>query len=137
MLLPFGIFFLAGFMLYATLYAALGSMANRQEEVQQVTGPMIFIGMIGYFAAFIGLNTPDAAWIQALSLVPFFSPYLLPARTILSSVAPWEWAVAAIAMAVFLVAALSIAARIYAAGVLLYGQRPSLRSMFRAVRVDR
>jgi len=136
-LLPFGIFFLAGFMLYATLYAGLGSMANRQEEVQQVTGPMIFIGMIGYFAAFIGLNTPDAAWIQALSLVPFFSPYLLPARTILSSVAPWEWAVAAIAMAVFLVAALSIASRIYAAGVLLYGQRPSLRSMFRAVRVDR
>jgi ABC-2 type transport system permease protein len=136
-LLPFGLFFLAGFMLYATLYAALGSMASRQEEVQQVTGPMIFVGMIGYFAAFIGLNTPDAAWIQALSLVPFFSPYLLPARTILSSVAPWEWAVAAIAMAVVLVAALSIAARIYAAGVLLYGQRPSLRNMLSAVRVDR
>ena len=136
-LLPFGAFFLAGFMLYATLYAALGSMASRQEEVQQVTGPMILVGMIGYFAAFIGLNTPDAPWIQALSLIPFFSPYLLPARTILSTVAPWEWAVAAIAMAVFLVAALSIAARIYAAGVLLYGQRPSLRAMLSAVRVDR
>ena len=136
-LLPFGVFFLAGFMLYATLYAALGSAASRQEEVQQVTGPMIFVGMIGYFAAFIGLNTPDAAWIQALSLIPFFSPYLLPARTILSSVAPWEWAVAAVAMAVFLVLALSVAARIYAAGVLLYGQRANLRSMFRAVRVDR
>jgi ABC-2 type transport system permease protein len=136
-LLPFGAFFLAGFMLYATLYAALGSMASRQEEVQQVTGPMILVGMIGYFAAFIGLNTPDAPWIQALSLIPFFSPYLLPARTILSTVAPWEWAVAAIAMAVFLVAALSIAARIYAAGVLLYGQRPGLRAMLSAVRVDR
>ena len=69
-LLPFGVFFLAGFMLYATLYAALGSIASRQEEVQQVTGPMIFIAMIGYFAAFIGLNTPDAAWIQALSPSP-------------------------------------------------------------------
>ena len=136
-LLPFGVFFLAGFMLYATLYAALGSIASRQEEVQQVTGPMIFVAMIGYFAAFIGLNTPDAAWIQALSLVPFFSPYLLPARAILDSVAPWEWAVAAIAMAVFLVVALSFAARIYAAGVLLYGQRPSLRAMLTAVRVDR
>jgi ABC-2 type transport system permease protein len=136
-LLPFGVFFLAGFMLYATLYAALGSLANRQEEVQQVTGPMIFIGMIGYFAAFIGLNTPDAAWIQALSLIPFFSPYLLPARTILSSVAPWEWAVAAVAMAVFLAVALSMAARIYSAGVLLYGQRAGLRTMWNAVRVDR
>ena len=124
-------------MLYATLYAALGSIASRQEEVQQVTGPMIFIAMIGYFAAFIGLNTPDAAWIQALSLVPFFSPYLLPARAIPCRRAPWEWAVAAIAMAVFLGAALSFAARIYAAGVLLYGQRPSLRAMLSAVRVDR
>ena len=84
-LAPFGVFFVAGFMLYATLYAALGSIASRQEEVQQVTGPMIFIGMIGYFAAFIGLNTPDASWIQVLSLVPFFSAYLLPARMLLAS----------------------------------------------------
>ncbi len=61
-------------MLYATLYAALGSMANRQEEVQQVTGPMIFVAMIGYFAAFIGLNTPDAAWIQAAVTGPVLQP---------------------------------------------------------------
>ncbi|HEX6655521.1 MAG TPA: ABC transporter permease [Candidatus Limnocylindria bacterium] len=136
-LAPFGVFFVAGFMLYATLYAALGSIANRQEEVQQVTGPMIFIGMIGYFAAFIGLNTPDAPWIQVLSLIPFFSAYLLPARMLLASVAPWEWLVAAVLMALFLAGALWAAARIYSAGVLLYGQRPSLRNMFRAVRVDR
>ena len=136
-LAPFGIFFISGFMLYATLYAALGSIASRQEEVQQVTGPMIFVGMIGYFAAFIGLNTPDASWIQVLSLIPFFSPYLLPARLILDSVAPWEWAVAAGLMVVFLAGALWVAARIYSAGVLLYGQRASLRAIWRAVRVDR
>ena len=136
-LLPFGVFFLAGFMLYATLYAALGSMASRQEEVQQVTGPMIFLGMIGYFAAFIGLNTPDAPWIgrcrwsrssartccRRARSCPAWRPgsgRWPPSR--------WRssWS-----------RALSIASRIYAAGVLLYGQRPSLRSMFRAVRVDR
>jgi ABC-2 type transport system permease protein len=136
-LAPFGVFFVAGFMLYAILYAALGSIASRQEEVQQVTGPMIFIGMIGYFAAFIGLNTPDATWIQGLSLIPFFSAYLLPARLLLATVAPWEWLLAAVLMAGFLAGALWFAARIYSAGVLLYGQRPSLRAMFRAVRVDR
>ena len=136
-LAPFGVLFVAGFMLYATLYAALGSIASRQEEVQQVTGPMIFIGMIGYFASFIGLTTPDATWIKVLSLIPFFSAYLLPARMLLSTVAPWEWAVAAVLMVIFLAGALWVAARIYSAGVLLYGQRPSLRAMFRAVRVDR
>ena len=62
---------------------------------------------------------------------------MLPMRMLISSVAPWEWAVAAGLMVVFLAAALWTAARIYSAGVLLYGQRASLRSVWRAVRVDR
>jgi ABC-2 type transport system permease protein len=134
---PFGVFFLGGFMLYATLYAGLGSMAARQEDVQQVTGPMILVGLVGYFAAFVGLNVPDAGWVQALSLVPFFSPYLLPMRMLLSNVAPWEWGLAAVLMVLFLAGALWVAARVYSAGVLLYGQRASLRAVLRAVRVDR
>jgi hypothetical protein len=56
---------------------------------------------------------------------------------LLSTVAPWEWLVAAVLMVAFLAGALWVASRIYSAGVLLYGQRPSLRAMFRAVRVDR
>jgi ABC-2 type transport system permease protein len=136
-LAPFGVFFVGGFMLYALLYAALGSMASRTEDVQQVTGPMIFIGLGGYFAAFIGLNTPEAAWVKLISLIPFFSPYMLPMRLLIASVQPWEWVVAAVLMAVFLLGALWIAARIYSAGVLLYGQRANLRSVWRAVRVDR
>lgn len=136
-LAPFGIFFLGGFMLYATLYAGLGSVAARQEDVQQVTGPMIVVGMIGYLAAIVGLNVPDAGWVQALSLVPFFSPYLLPMRMLLSHVALWEWGLAAVLMVIFLAGALWVAARIYSAGVLLYGQRASLRAVLRAVRVDR
>lgn len=136
-LAPFGLFFFGGFMLYAILYAALGSVASRQEEVQQVTGPMIFVAMIGYFAAFIGLNVPDATWLQLLSWVPFFSPYLLAARAILDTVALWEWLLAGALMLAFLAGALWVAARIYSAGVLLYGQRPSLRNVLGAVRVDR
>jgi ABC-2 type transport system permease protein len=136
-LAPFGVFFVGGFMLYATLYAGLGSIAARQEDVQQVTGPMIVVGMVGYFAAFVGLNMPDASWIQVLSLVPFFSPYLLPMRMLLSHVAPWEWGLAAVLMVLFLAGALWVAARVYSAGVLLYGQRANLRAVLRAVRVDR
>lgn len=134
---PFGVFFIGGFALYALLYAGLGSMASRQEDVQQVVGPMILIGMFGYFAGFTALNVPDAAWVRWLSLVPFFSPYLLPMRMLLSSVAPWEWAAAAGLMVAFLVGALWVAARLYSAGVLLYGQRVGLRSVWRATRIHR
>lgn len=137
-LLPFTLFFVPGFLLYCTLYAGLGSIASRQEDVTQVTAPMLFIGMGAYFVSFIAMATPDTEWVKLLSLIPFFSPYLLPTRYILvGNVAPWEWAVAAILMAVFLAAAIWLAARIYSAGVLLYGQRSNLRSVWNAVRVNR
>ena len=77
-LLVVGLFFVGGFGLYATLYAALGSTASRQEEVQNITGPMIIVGVAGYLISFAALNAPDADWVQALSFVPFFSPYLIP-----------------------------------------------------------
>lgn len=137
-LIPFTLLFVPGFLLYCVLYAGLGSMASRQEDVTQATGPMLFVGMGGYFASFVAMATPDMAWVKILSLIPFFSPYLLPARHILAgNVAAWEWVVAGILMAAFLLGALWLAARIYSAGVLLYGQRPGFRAMLRAVRVAR
>lgn len=137
-LLPFAALFVPGFLLYCTLYAGLGSLASRQEDVTQVTGPMLFIGMGGYFVAFVAMATPDVAWIQLLSLIPFFSPYLLPTRYLLGAPpAAWEWLLAGGLMLAFLLAALWIAARIYSAGVLLYGQRLGLRNAWKAVRVNR
>jgi ABC-2 type transport system permease protein len=137
-LVPFAFLFVPGFLLYCTLYAGLGSLASRQEDVTQVTGPMLFLGMGGYFIAFVAMATPDEGWIKILSLIPFFSPYLLPTRFLLGAPpAAWEWLVAGGLMLAFLLGALWIAARIYSAGVLLYGQRLGLRSAWNAVRVNR
>jgi ABC-2 type transport system permease protein len=137
-LIPFTLFFVPGFLLYCILYAGLGSMASRQEDVNQVIGPMLFVGMAGYFASFVAMATPAAGWVKLLSLVPFFSPYLLTARFVLTrNVQPWEWLVGGLLMVLFLAGALWLAARIYSAGVLMYGQRANLRSMWRAVRVNR
>ncbi|HEX5040802.1 MAG TPA: ABC transporter permease [Candidatus Limnocylindria bacterium] len=135
--LTFAIFFLLGFILYATLYAAAGSMVSRIEDVQQAVGPLIFLAMAGYFASFAGLNDPNADWVRLLSLVPFFSPYLMPARMLLSSPSPAEIVGAIVLLAATVVAAIWIASRIYSAGVLLYGQRAGLRSVLRATRVAR
>jgi ABC-2 type transport system permease protein len=137
MLLAFSAFFLLGFLLYATLYAAAGSMVSRIEDVQQAVGPLIFLAIAGYFASFTGLNDPDAGWVGALSLVPFFSPYLMPARMLLTSVGISEVLLALALLALSLVAALWLASRIYSAGVLLYGQRVGLRNVWRATRVSR
>ena len=137
MVLTFGAFFLLGFLLYATLYAAAGSMVSRVEDAQQAAGPLIFLAIAGYFAAFTGLNNPDAQWVVVLSVVPFFSPYLMPARMLLTSPSASEILLALVLLAATVAIALWIASRIYSAGVLLYGQRVGLRSVWRATRVAR
>jgi ABC-2 type transport system permease protein len=133
----FGIFFLGGFALYATMYAALGSTASRQEDVQTVTGPMIVVAMIGYLGSFAALNVIDASWVRVVSFIPFFSPYLIPARLIIGKIAPWEIALAVALLLGALVLVQSFAARLYSAGVLLYGQRVGIRAVWRATRVHR
>jgi ABC-2 type transport system permease protein len=137
MLPAFAVFFLLGFILYSTLYAASGSMVSRIEDVQQAAGPLIFVSIAGYFVAFTALNDPEAGWVSTLSLVPFFSPYLMPMRMLLTSVSVVEILLALGILLVSLFAAIWIASRIYSAGVLMYGQRVGVRTVLRATRVSR
>jgi ABC-2 type transport system permease protein len=136
--LLFTLFFLGGFLLYSTLYAAAGSMVSRIEDVQQASGPLLLLAMAGYFAAITAINVPDAEWVALASLVPFFSPYLMPIRLLLGTPpGAGEVALALLLLGMALVISIWIAARIYSAGVLLYGQRVGIREVLRATRVAR
>jgi ABC-2 type transport system permease protein len=135
--LAFGAFFMGGFLLYSTLYAAVGSMVSRQEDVQAAASPLMIVAMAGYFVSFSALNGIDQGWVGVLSLIPFFSPYLMPARILLGDPSAWEIALSIGLLAAALAGALWVAARIYSAGVLLYGQRPGIREVWRATRVSR
>ncbi len=133
-LVAFAVFFLLGFLLTALVYAAAGSLVSRQEDVQQVALPMLLISFGAYFAAFFASTAPNAAWVAPLSWVPFFSQYLMITRLIVGSVAPWELALSIGLLVASILVALVVAARIYAAGVLLYGQRPSVAGVISAAR---
>jgi ABC-2 type transport system permease protein len=133
-LVAFVAFFLLGFVLTALVYAAAGSLVSRQEDVQQVALPMLMISFVAYFAAFFASGAPGAAWVAPLSWIPFFSPYVMLTRLVTGEVPPWEVALAFGLLVAAILVALAFAARIYAAGVLLYGQRPSLGGVVRAAR---
>lgn len=128
----FGVFFILGFILYSILYAAAGSMASRQEDVQQIVVPLTFVGLGGYLLSFIALPLIEAPWVRVASWIPFVSSFLFPARIALSPPAPWEYLLSVGLLVVAIFGALWVAARIYGAGVLLYGQRPTMRAILRA-----
>jgi ABC-2 type transport system permease protein len=133
----FAILFVLGFVFYSLLYAALGSLVSRQEDVQSATSPLMVLIMIGYFMSIFALQTINETWVRIVSFVPFFSPYLMLARISVGDVGPWEVALAAAILVVSIGLALVVAARIYSAGVLLYGQRVGLREVFKATRAAR
>lgn len=133
----FVVLFVLGFLMYSLLYAALGSLVSRQEDVQSATSPLMMLIMLGYFMSVFAIQAVDETWVKIASFVPFFSPYLMLARVSQGHVELWEFGLAVAILAVSVVVALFIAARIYSAGVLLYGQRVSLRQVFRAARVSR
>ena len=133
----FIVLFILGFTLYSLLYAALGSLVSRQEDVQSATSPLMVMIMAGYFMSVAGLQSIDETWVKVASFVPFFSPYLMLARVSAGHVEPWEFALAVVLLLAAIAVALFVAARIYSAGVLLYGQRVGLRQIIRAARVPR
>ncbi len=137
MLLLLGVYGVLGFLLYAVLYAAAGSLVSRQEDVNQAVLPMTLVSTAGYLVAVYtatGLFDLRESWLAVLAQIPFFSPFMMLSRVTAGEVALWEIFLSIALLAVSIVGALWVAARIYAAGVLLYGQRPGLRSIWRVVR---
>lgn len=139
-LLIFSVYFVLGFLLYAVLFAAAGSLVSRQEDVSQVVTPMTLISTAGYLIglyASIGIVDAGAPWVVALSWVPFLSPYMMLGRLSAGEAGPIEIVGTIALLVVTIGVAVWVAARIYSAGVLMYGQRPGVRRMWRALREAR
>ena len=131
-LVVFGVLFILGFLLYAVLYAAGGATVSRMEDVNNVVTPMSLVGVVGYLVAVYaaaGLIPPDAAWVTALSFVPFFSPYMILSRYLVGEASPLDVLLGSAILVVSIVICLWIAARIYEAGVLAYGQKAGIRRL--------
>jgi ABC-2 type transport system permease protein len=134
LLAGYGIFFLLGFTLFALIYAAMGSFVSRPDDLQTLSLPLSLVAMVGYLIAIGALGGGSGTIVTLASLIPPFSPFVMLARLMVSAVEPWQLALSI----VLLVAAIAIVAvaatRMYAAGVLLYGQRPGLRAFVAAAR---
>ena len=133
LLAAYGAFWSLGFILYALVYAAAGSLVSRAEDLQVLALPLSMIAIAGYGTAVMALGGGIGPLVRFASFVPFWSPFVMLTRLTVGRVEPWE-----IVLSLgLLVAAIPIvgviAVRVYSAGVLLYGQRPGLRQIVGAI----
>ena len=122
------VWYLLGFALYATIFAAAGSLVSRQEDTQSVLSPVTITVLLGFVVGFNLLTSdPRGTPMTVISLLPPFSPLFMPARIALG-VAPVGQVVLAFALTLaFTAATLWLGGRIYANSVLRTGARVSFR----------
>ena len=129
------VWYLVGFFLFATLYAAAGALVSRQEELQSVTAPVAVLLLVPFLVTVAILPTdPRNTVTTVLSFVPFFSQTLMPARTALGVTDWWEPVVAAVLALVTLAGMVLLAARVYRNSILRTGARVTWREALRSGR---
>jgi len=136
-ILTFGVMLVLGFAVYASLYAGAASLVSRQEDINQIVAPLTIVSVIGYLVATYagtGLLAIDSPLVVILSFIPLFSPYLMLTRLSLGTAGPLDVVIAVALLLITIPAALWLAARLYRSGVLMYGQAPSPRTLWRALR---
>lgn len=132
----FLLYFILGFLLFGALYAGIGSLVSRQEEVGTAIAPMMTVMMVGYFAALISLSDPDGPIARIAYLFPGTSVFVAMLRLVMGNPEPWEIAVSIGGLIIAIVLALLLAARLYRVGVLMYGQTPKFTEMFKIGKME-
>jgi ABC-2 type transport system permease protein len=135
-LAPLLAYFVFGYILYAALFAAVGSIVSSEQEAQQAQTPVVLL-LVGSMALLQpALTDPDGPIARTMSIVPFSSPILMPLRLGLASVPASELVLSIVLLVISALAAMVAAARLYRTALLMYGKRPSLAEIVRWIRVN-
>jgi ABC-2 type transport system permease protein len=130
----FGICFLAGYFIYASLFAAVGAICSTEEEAQQLQVPVVLLVLVPFLFLIPILDDPGSPLAVWMSLFPFFSPVLMFARVAVSEVPLWQSLLSVVLMFAALLVTAWVAGRIYRTGILMQGKRATVPEIWRWVR---
>jgi ABC-2 type transport system permease protein len=130
----FVVFYLLGYFLYASLYAAVGAMVSSTEEAQQLATPINLLLAFTPILMVVILRSPNSTASVLLSMIPFFTPVLMVLRIGLQTPPFWQIAMSLVLMILTTFGLTHLSARIYRVGILMYGKRPSAAELLRWLR---
>ena len=128
--IAFLFFFIFGYLLYASLFAAIGSAVENEGEASQLQLPVTIPLMIGFFIALYAFKAPDSAIVFWGSMIPLTSPIVMLAR-IPFGVPAWELIVSIVVLVLTFVACAWASAKIYKVGILMYGKKSTFKDLWK------
>ena len=130
----FGLFFLLGYFIYATIYALVGSMVTTAQEGGQLAMPIILILVVSFYLFFPVSRSPDSAFSFWVSMIPFSAPVAMLVRIVTQTPPFWQIALSLLIGFGSVLVIMWIASRVYRVGMLMYGKRASIPEALRWAR---
>ena len=130
----FGLFFLLGYFIYATIYALVGSMVTTAQEGGQLAMPIILILVISFYLFWPVSRSPDSPFSFWVSMIPFSAPVAMLVRIVTQTPPFWQIALSLVIGFGSVLLIMWLAARIYRVGMLMYGKRASIPEAIRWAR---
>ncbi len=132
--LHFALFFILGFFVFSSFYAALGAAFNNLQEAQQVAGTLGFLFTVPAILMPMVINDPSSTLSVVTSLIPLFTPVLMPMRIVVETPPAWQIGLGYLLTVGLLLFMVWACGRIYRVGILMYGKKPTLPEMWRWLR---
>ena len=130
LLFGFVIYFILGYLLYASFFAAIGSAVENEADTQQLQLPVTIPLMLAFFIAFYAFKAPDSPIVFWGSMIPFTSPIVMLAR-IPFGVPGWELALSIGLLVLTFIFCGWASAKIYKIGILMFGKKTSFQDLWK------
>jgi len=121
-------YFLGGYLLYSSLFAAVGAAVDNEADTQQFVFPITIPLVFAFIVAQSVLKNPDTSLAFWMSIIPFTSPVIMIAR-IPFGVPAQELILSMVCLVTGFLITTWLAGRIYRVGILMYGKKPSLKEL--------
>ena len=130
LIVAFLLFFIFGYLLYASLFAAIGSAVENEADTQQLQLPVTIPLLIGFLIAFYAFRAPESSIVWWGSMIPFTSPIVMLAR-LPFGVPTWELILSIGLLVLTFIACAWASAKIYKVGILMFGKKSTFKDLFK------
>jgi len=129
----FVLYFIGGYLLYASLFAAFGSAVDQASDASQFTAPIMMIMIFALYAGMFSMENPDGPLAFWCSMIPFTSPVVMMIR-LPYDLAWYELAGSLVLLFATALGILWISSRIYRTGILMYGRKFTFKEIIRWIK---
>lgn len=129
----FILYFIGGYLMFASLFAMFGSAANDSQEAQQFIMPVTILLLVSFYTGYAAARNPEGSMAFWTSIIPFTSPVVMMVRTPFE-VPIWELLLSLTLLYTTAILMIKLSSKIYRVGILMYGKKASFGEIFKWIR---